>query len=245
MTPVRQYFDLLRIQYMMNRQMVAIISIIQAAMTVGLILGFGYYIPDINKTQALFLTVGAATQTVVTIGVIMLPQKLSQEKSEGLLDYFLTLPIGRENYLLAEVSFVALMTFPGTIFAVAFGAWHYDLSLSVNPVVIVAAVLAVFSLAGLGVAMPLLSPYQQLTNALTQLLTFYILLFSPVLMPKEQLPWLLQKVAVVMPPTYAADAMRASLTDLPGTHLARSLLVMAGFGAVFLGASAMSIRRRG
>ncbi len=245
MKPVRQFFDLVRMQFLMNRQMIVVISMIQAVMTVGLILGFGYYIPDIAKIQALYLTIGAATQTFVTIGLVMLPQKLSQEKAEGLLDYFLTLPIGRETYLLAEVTFVALLTFPGTAFAVAFGAWHYDLSLSVQPVVILVAVLSVFSLAGLGVAMTMLSPYQQLTNALTQLLIFYVLLFAPILMPKEQLPWLLQKAAIVMPPTYAADAMRASLSDLPGTHLVRSLLVMAGFGVVSLGASAAAIRRRG
>jgi hypothetical protein len=39
--------------------------------------------------------------------------------------------------------------------------------------------------------------------------------------------------------------MRASLTDLPGTHLARSLLVMTLFAAGSLGISAAAIRRRG
>ena len=245
MRALRQYLDLVRCQFLMNRPLIPMIVIIQTVMTIGLILGFGYFIPNISEVQALFLTVGAATQTVITVALVMLPQKLSQEKAEGILDYFLTMPISREAYLLAQVTFVALMTFPGTIFAVAFGAWHYDLPMSVQPVVVLVAVMAVFSLAGIGVAMAVLSPYEQLTNALTQLVIFWVLLFSPVMMPKEQLPWALQKLSILMPPTYAADAMRASLTGLPGTHLARSLIVMTLFAAGSLGISAAVIRRRG
>lgn len=245
MRVIGQYIELVRCQFLMNRQLIPMIVIIQFVMTLGLILGFGYFIPDIGEVQALFLTVGAATQTVIMVALVMLPQKLSQEKAEGILDYFLTMPIGREAYLLAQVTFVALMTFPGTVFAVAFGAWHYDLSMAVQPVVVLVAVMAVLSLAGIGVAMAVLSPYEQLTNALTQLIIFWVLLFSPVMMPKDQLPWALQKLSILMPPTYAADAMRASLTGLPGTRLARSLVVMALFAAGSLGISAAAVRRRG
>jgi ABC-2 type transport system permease protein len=240
-----QYLQIVRGLVLMNRQMIWFIAMIEGALTIGLVLGFGYFIPNITPTQALFLTVGAAAQTVITVGLVMLPQMLSQEKAEGMLEYFLTLPLSREAYLLAEITFVALVTLPGTAFAVAFGAWHYDLTLSVQPVVVLVTLLAVLSLAGVGVAMAILSPFQQLTNVLTQLIIFYVLLFSPVMMPKEQLPVALRNVATVMPTTYVADAMRASLTDLPGTNLDRSLLVMAGFTVVSLALSAVMIRRRG
>lgn len=244
MVTIRQYLQLVRGQLLINRDMVWFIAMIQAALTLGLILGFGYFIPDIGKVQALYLTVGAATQTEITVGLVMLPQMLSQEKAEGTLEYFLALPLSREAYILAQISYVALLTLPGTAFAAAFGAWHYGVSLSADPVVVLVAILAVFSLAGLGVALAMLSPFQQLTNALTQLVIFYVLLFSPVMIPKEQLPRGLQYVANFMPTTYAADAMRASLTDLPGTNLARSLLVLACFGAASVAISAAVMRRR-
>lgn len=245
MNALRQYLHLVRLHLLMSRQMLWFMAMIQAALSFGLILGFGYFIPNIGETQALYLTIGAATQTVITVGLVMLPQMLSQERAEGIVDYVLTLPLGREAYLAAKVTFIGIVTLPGTAFAILLGAWHYDLSLAVQPQVVLVVFLAVFSLAGVGVAMAMLSPYQQLTNALTQLIIFYVLLFSPVMMPKEQLPWALQKLALVMPPAYAADAMRASLTDLPGTHLARSLLLMAVFAAASLGLSAAVMRRRG
>ena len=245
MVSVRQYLHLVRAKVLINRQMIWFIAMIEIVLSVGLILGFGYFIPHIGKIQALYLTVGAATQTLTTVGLVMLPQIMSQEKAEGVLEYFLTLPVSREAYLLAEVTFVAMVTLPGTVFAVVFGAWHYDLSLTVQPVVVLVAVLAVFSLAGVGVAMAVLSPFEQLTNALTQLIIFYVLLFSPVMMPKQQLPAALQHAATFLPTTYAADAMRAALTDLPGTDLVRSMAVLAGFCIVSLGLSAATIRRRG
>lgn len=241
---LRQYRELVVLQLRMSRADLVMIAVIHIAMTLGLVLGIGYIVPNISKATATYITTGTATQAFVTVGLIMLPQMLSESKHVGRLDYFLTLPISREAYLLAQVTAVALLALPGVAFAVAFGWWHYDLSLHVDPLIVVVAILAVLSLAGAGVAMAILSPHPQVTNAVTQLVIFYVLFFAPVLVPSDQLPWLLQKTALVMPPTYAADAVRATLTDLPGTHLARSLLVMTAFAAGSLALSAAMIRRR-
>jgi len=39
--------------------------------------------------------------------------------------------------------------------------------------------------------------------------------------------------------------MRSALTNLPGTHLGRSLLVMAAFAVASIALSAVTVRRRG
>jgi ABC-2 type transport system permease protein len=242
---VRQYLDLVSMEMRYARGDILIISLIQLALALGLVLGFGYLIPDISTTSATFLTTGAATQSFVTIGLVMLPQMLSQRKAEGRLEYMLTLPISREAYLLALVTFVGLLALPGVVFTLLFGAWHYGLDLSVNPMFIVVMLLSVFSMAGLGVAMAVYSPHQQVTNALTQLLIFYVLFFSPVLVPKTQLPSLLAHIAKAMPTTYSADAVRATLTDLPGTHLGQSLAFMGVYSVISLALCSFAIRRRG
>jgi ABC-2 type transport system permease protein len=245
MRTLRQFADMLRLELLMARDLIWMIAMVQFVMTLGLILGFGYFLPNMTHVQALWLTTGAASQTVVTTALVILPQKLAQDKAEGKLNYLLTLPIPRETYVLVQIAFVALATLPGTAFAVIFGAWHYHISLTVSAAVLAVVPLAIFSLAGIGVAISILSPYPQLTNALTQLTMFYVLLFAPIMFPKDQLPVLLQHVSVVMPPTYVADAMRAALTDLPGTHLGRSVLVMAGFAVGSIALSAITVRRRG
>ncbi len=245
MTWFTQYRDLVSMQLRSMRNELWFAAMIQVVLSVGLVIGFGFLIPDVSETTALFLVTGTATQAFVTIGLVMLPQLLAQAKEAGRIEYFLTLPISREAYLLALVTVVALMALPAVAFTVVLGAWHYDISFTFEPAFIAVALLAVFSLAGVGVAMAVYSPHQQVTNALTQLIIFYVLFFAPVLLPKEQLPELLQFTSNFAPPTYAADGVRATLTDLPGTHLARSLWVMSGFAAGSLVLSAVAMRRRG
>jgi ABC-2 type transport system permease protein len=181
---------------------------------------------------------------IVTVGLVGLPQFLAQAKEEGRLDFFLTLPISREAYLLSQVSFVLLQVLPGIAFALALGAWHYDFTLDIHPAIVIVIPLAVLSLAGLGAAVAILSPHLQLTNAITQLVIFYVLFFAPVIIPEEQLPDFLVTIAKFLPPTYVADAIRASVTDLPGTDLWRSIGMMAIFGVASIGIAAIALRRR-
>ncbi|HMO53067.1 MAG TPA: ABC transporter permease [Tepidiformaceae bacterium] len=245
MTALTQYRDLVSMQLRSMRSEIWFIALIQIVLSTGLVVGFGFIIPNISDATATFLITGTATQAITTVGLVMLPQMLAQSKEEGRMEYFLTMPISREAYLASLVTVVAMMALPGVAFCVIFGAWHYGVSLQFEPAFVLVALLGVFSMAGVGVAMTVYSPHQQVTNALTQLIIFYVLFFAPVLMPREHLPSLLQFTAHFAPPTYAADGVRATLTDLPGTHLGRSLLMMAGFATASLALSSAAIRRRG
>lgn len=245
MNAARQYRDLVSVQLRSMRDEVMMIAVIQIVLALGLVLGMGYLIPDITTMSATFLVTGTATQSFVTMGLVMLPQMLAQSKAEGRIEYFLTMPISREAYLLSLITVVAITALPGVAFALLFGAWHYDISLSVEPAFALVLVLAVFSLAGIGVGMAMFSPHQQTVNAITQLIIFYVLFFSPVILPASQLPGLLQQTAKLAPPTYAADAVRATLTDTPNTSLGKDFAVMGGFALGSIALSAYAIRRRG
>lgn len=245
MNPVAQFIHLTRIHLQMNRVDLAMIVIIQAAFSLGFVLGFGYLIPNIDKHTATFITVGTATQNLVIVGCVMLPQMLAQGKREGRLDYFLALPISREAYLLANVAVAAIYSIPGAAFAVALGAWRYDLGLEPSAIVLLVIPLAVFSLAGVGIAMAVFMRSPEAVNAVTQLVIFYVIFFAPVMIPREQLPDVLQVTARFLPPSYAADAMRATLTDLPGTNLGLSLAALSGFAVVSVAGASLAIRRRG
>lgn len=245
MNPFRQYLELVSLHLRIMREAAWFIIMVQFALCAGLILGFGYLIPNISQPAAMYVTTGAATQAFTTVGLVMLPQFISEAKSLGRFEYFLTLPISREAYLLSQMTVVALLATPGVIFAVALGAWHYGFSLSLDPLVLPVVLLIFLSLAGIGVAMAVLSPHPQLTNALTQLTIFYVVFFAPVMMPVSQLPEALQQMSRVMPPTYAADAIRGSMTNLPDTHLLRSMAVLGCFALTSIGISAGVIRKRG
>jgi ABC-2 type transport system permease protein len=242
---VGQWLELTKLTLLAYRSSIWFLVMVQIVLAFGLVLGYGYLIPDISETAALYLTTGAATNALITVSLVFLPQVLAESKQQGRMEFMLTLPIGREAYLLSQIAAAVVLAAPGTILAILFGAWHYDLTLDVSPWLGVSIVLGIASLAGVGVTVVMLSNHYQVTNAITQLVIFYVVFFAPILLPKSQLPELLQRVSTVMPPTYAADAMRASLTDLPGTDISRDLLVLSGFAVVSLALSAVSIRRRG
>ncbi len=244
MSLLTQYLTLTKMQYQMWRYFTPFIVMVQLAFTFGMVLGYGYLIPDISDRGALYLTTGAATQALITIGLIGLPQHMAESKAFGRLEYFLTLPISREIYLLSIVTMVALISLPGMVISIIFGAWHYDLSLQVSAWVLVVGPLGVLCLSGFGIAIAILSPHQQLTNAITQLMIFYALLFAPVMIPEDQLPDVLNTVAIIFPTTYVADAVRGALSDIPGTHLARSMATMVLFSFISVGLAAAAIRRR-
>ena len=58
MNGVQQYFELTKLQLQSMRVDVVFISIVQIALTGGLVLGFGYIIPDISDTSATYLVTG-------------------------------------------------------------------------------------------------------------------------------------------------------------------------------------------
>jgi ABC-2 type transport system permease protein len=244
-TAIRQYGDLVIFHLQTVRDQVWFLVLIEVVFAAGLVFGFGYVIPEVSDTTALYLVTGTATQMIIMIGLVSTPQMLSQDKAEGRLEYMLTLPISREAYLMAQVTAVALFALPGILFAVGIGFWHYGLTIQFDLLFLLVAPLAITSLAGVGVAMAVVIPHPQITNALTQLIIFYALFFSPVILPKDQLPAFLGHVADFMPTTYVADAVRATLTDLPGTNLGKSLTLMLLSSVVSLALSSATIRRRG
>ena len=60
MKTAREFVDLVRLEFLMHRPYVWMGMMIQVVMTVGLVWGFGFFLPNITEGQALFLTTGAA-----------------------------------------------------------------------------------------------------------------------------------------------------------------------------------------
>jgi ABC-2 type transport system permease protein len=236
---------MLRLHLLMHRGFIVVISMVSLGFPLGFVLGMDYLIPNMTKETATYITMGSATQATITLALVGLPQLVAESRHFGRLEYFLSLPISREAYLLAMAVEAMVIAAPGVVFAIVLGWWYYDLSLHFDPIVFPAIILGMLSMAGVGIGMAILLPHLQVVNAVTQLLIFYFIFFSPVLLPAEQLPEVLQWTAKLLPPGYAADAMRATLTDLPNTNLTRSLLAMAAFSVFSLGFSAIAVRRRG
>ncbi|TVR20775.1 MAG: hypothetical protein EA389_15890 [Ilumatobacter sp.] len=116
-------------------------------------------------------------------------------------------------FLAADATVWFLAMLPGLVVALVVARWHYDLALSVSPLVVVAVLLVGLTATGIGYAIASFVP-PMITLLLTNLLLFVSLMFSPINFPAERLPTWLQAVHQVLPITSMAAVSRSPLSEL-------------------------------
>ena len=166
--------------------------------------------PDIAK----YLTTGAPTLILLVAGFVIGPQIIASARLEGTFDYIWSLPVGRMSHLAADATVMFASTTPGIVLPVILGAFHFDFSLDISLLVIPAAFLIATSGSFLGYSIAFLVPKPMMVMVITQIFSFAVMLFSPVMFPAERLPGWLQSIHTVLPIQYMADLSRGTLTDL-------------------------------
>lgn len=245
MTTVLQQYGLLT-QWQLRRQSVylPLLVVVQGALAVGTVLGFGILMGDLEGDAALYLATGAPTITLIVIGLVMAPQMLAQAKTEGSAQWLMTLPVPRLVFLAADLTVWTLVALPGTVLAVFVGVLRYDISLDVSWWVLPAALLVSLTAAAIGYTVAALLP-PSLAMLFTQLVVFVILLFSPVSVPAEQFPSWLASVHAVLPIEPMAQLIRAGLAGSTFTIEAGPLLVLIAWCAGCVALAGAALRRRG
>lgn len=243
MTALRQYGLLTQWQLRRQSASLPILIVVQALLAVGTVLGFGIIMGELSDTAALFLATGAPTVTLITVGLVMAPQMLSQAKTEGSAAWMMTLPVPRLAFLAADLTVWTLVALPGTLLALLAGVARYGVELSIAPWALPAALLVSLTAAAVGYAMAAVLP-PTIAQLMTQLLIFAILLFSPITFPAGRLPQWLASAHEVLPIQPMAELIRAGLAQEAFSVSASSLTVLVAWctGAVVLAAAAL--RRR-
>lgn len=189
------------------------VVVIQALLAAGIIVGFGFLNPGMDDAAALHLSTGAPTALLMIAGLVMVPSGVAEARANGSLAYLRALPVRRPLLLAAELTVWLLVAGPSVMVAVAVAHLRYDLALVFDwPLLLAAALLIVVTSASVGYALAVsLSPL--LAQLSTQVLVFFVLLFSPVTFPTSQLPSWFQAVHNLLPVRPAADLLRAGLAS--------------------------------
>lgn len=219
--------------------------VVQVLIGAGLALGFGLLMGDIPTVQALYLATGATVVSMITLGFVLAPQLIAQQKMSGVYDYLWSLPVPRSTSVAAGLVVNALIATPGMILALLVAAWRFDLHLAVSPLVVPAAVLTLVMAASVGFALAHAIPNPMVTNLVTQVLVFVILLFSPLYYPPERLPAWLGAIHRFLPFQHAANVVRAGLTEGLSTHVGESFVVLAVWALASWLVTAWVVGRRG
>lgn len=211
---LQSYSLLLKWQGLKFKTVLPFVLVAQFFTGMGTVIGLGYMMPEIDPQSAMFLVTGGPTLSLITLGLVMVPQMVAQAKSNGTLDYMRSFPVPRMTYLAADLTIWLGSTIPGVILALIVGSLRYDFQLQFSPMIVPAFALVVLMATSVGYAIALLSPKAELVNVLTNLVIFSLFLFSPVNFPLERLPQWLGTIHRFLPVKYAADAVRSAL--VPG-----------------------------
>lgn len=184
--------------------------IVQSLFALGIVVGYPLLFPALDRQTILFLATGAPAISLISMGLVAVPQLVAQARTEGTLDYMRSMPIPRVVYLLADLTVWLVVVTPGVVFAVVVGTLRFGLELQPSPLLVPAGLLVALTCASIGYAIASLLP-QMLANIATQVLVVFVLMFSPLNFPPDRLPEWLAALHRVLPIEAMGEVLRGTL----------------------------------
>ena len=132
MTWLRQYGLLLRWQFLNLKTSIPIVLVVQIFIGVGTVLGYSFLLDDIDETTGKFFATGASTLALITLGLVFLPQGISEMKSRHTFEYLWALPISRFAFVAADFTIWMLVLLPSVIITLLVGSWRYGFDLDIT-----------------------------------------------------------------------------------------------------------------
>ena len=133
MNAARQGLLLLQWQLRRSLPYIPLLVVVQVALAVATVVGYGLLVGTPSPDVALYLATGAPTITLITVGLVMTPQMLAQAKTEGSLDWMRTLPVPRWTFLASDLLMWTLIALPGMVLGVVAGVLRFNVHLSIAP----------------------------------------------------------------------------------------------------------------
>jgi ABC-2 type transport system permease protein len=244
MSPLHSYLLLLRWQALRFKTFLPIAMLVQGLFAFGIVAGYPLLFPEIDDATILFLATGAPAITLLTMGLVAIPQVVSQAKQEGSLEYIRTLPVPRLAFLLADLTVWTAIVLPGVVFAVIVATVHFGLPISATAAVIPVFLLVALTASCVGYALASVLP-PMVAGILSQVLVVFVLMFSPLNFPAERLPGWLQAIHAVLPVQAMGETIRGSLAPTVFPLQAGPLLLLGAWCLASFGIAFVAINRRG
>lgn len=239
------YRMMLRWEVTSLRMVLAITVIVQILTGAGFVLALSLFFGQVPPRSALFVSTGVLVVTLITIGLVLGPQLVAMQKAEKTYDFLWSLPVPRTTAALAWVTTNLILGLPGMGVALGVAVMRYDLDLHVTWAIVPAVLLTVFTGTMVGYALAHSLGNPMLIAAITQMLIFVIIGFSPINFPADHLPGWLAAAHRWLPLAPMADTVRAGLTQGVVADVARSYLVLGAWGLASVGVSAAVLGKRG
>jgi ABC-2 type transport system permease protein len=195
-----------------------------------------------------FDRVGAALLGVFPFVVMFLVTSVAtlRERQSGTLERLLVMPLGKGDLIGGYALAFGVLAVVQAVLATAFSVWVLDLDLA-GPVWVLVVVAVLDALLGTAFGL-LVSAFAQTEFQAVQFMPAAVIpqfLLCGLLLPRDQMPRVLELVSDVLPLSYAVDAMREiSAQPDVGATVVRDAIVVVGFILLFVAAAATTLRRR-
>ena len=230
-TPTTKFFVLLRMQMARLRTSWRPYLIVSSAMPLGIaVLMRAIMEPSQVEEFGHQIVAGSAVLAIAMTALVMLAQRVASLRENGGLDYYATLPVSRPALIATILLSFAVFALPGTLIVLTLGSALFELSLAALWAAVPVWVLGSLALAGLGVAIGFAAPDEQLAGMYSNLMMMAVLFLG--ILPADRLPGWLSPLRVVLPSTYAVNALRPGLEGTVTADQGWNLLVLAAFGAL-------------
>ena len=222
-----------------------LVIVVQIVLAASMILGFGMLIPNLDEKAALFLSTGTPTVMLLMVGFVVVPQNVATARNTGAFQYMRSLPVPRAMMFVADTVVWVLVAVPGVAVAVLVAQWAYGLDLTVDWVILLLGGLLV-AVMGTAVGYAIAVTFAPMVaQILTQVLAFFLMLFSPVTYPASQMPEWFQRVHDFLPIEAGATLIRAGIASNHFTWEAKDLFVLALWTLLGVILSLRALTRRG
>jgi len=165
-----------------------------------------------DPNSLIYIISGAAIFSVANDGLYTMALRIGSMKKEGMLLYYASLPINKVAFVTAIILSRLTVTLPGMLAPILFGSVLYKLDLNFSVWIIVLLPLTALALSAIGMALGSIVNNLEMIQIIVNLLIFVLIMAGPVFIPWDSLPLPLKLLGYVLPPSYAADALRRVLS---------------------------------
>ncbi len=186
-----------------------------------------------DPASALYVTAGNAILALVIGPMQSMANDLAWGRQRNDHEYLATLPFSKLQLVLAFVTVSTAFTIPAMLFTIYIGGLWLGFPVHMSPVVIPVVILSGLSMCGLGVLYGVYARNGHHANMMNTVTTGVVMFLSPIFIPLENLPAVLQWTSRLLPTSYAANAFRTVVAGGGLADVWADCAVLACF-AVFL-----------
>ena len=182
----------------------------------------GYYLP------------GLTAAFIMTNGVIGLTNAGSELRRTGVLRRLASTPLTKFEWLLGNVLSQAVLALTLSILMLVLGIAIYHANVSFNQYSVALLISGTLLFSGVGMALAGIVREPEAASGLGNIIAFPMMLLSGIFWPIGAMPSYLQGAAWLLPLTYFADGLRASMVSVDPSASLLDLAVVASSAVILI-----------